>query len=50
MTVVDDKLFIVGGSCGSSYYKDFFIVDTDPAPEINICADEMHDKLQAALK
>ena len=34
MTLVDDKLYIIGGSCGSSYYKDFFMLDTDPAPEI----------------
>lgn len=33
-TVVDDKLYIIGGSCGSSYYKNFFVLDTDPAPDI----------------
>jgi hypothetical protein len=33
MTVAEDnRLFIIGGSCGSSYYKDFFVLDTDPAP------------------
>lgn len=34
MTVVEDKLYIIGGSCGSSYYRDFFVIDTDPPPII----------------
>ena len=28
MTVVNDKLYIIGGSYGQQYYKDFYIIDT----------------------
>lgn len=34
MTLVDDKLYVIGGSKGSTYHKDFFIIDVDPCPEI----------------
>ena len=34
MTVVEDFLYIIGGSCGQNYFKDFFCIDIDPAPEI----------------
>jgi hypothetical protein len=36
MTVVEDKLFVIGGSSGSTYHKDFFIIETDPCPEVAI--------------
>jgi hypothetical protein len=34
MTVVQGKLFIIGGSFGQNYFKEFYVLDTDPAPEI----------------
>lgn len=36
MTAVQDKLFVIGGSSGSTYHKDFFIIETDPCPEVGI--------------
>lgn len=31
-TAVNRKIFVFGGSCGSDYLNDFFVLDTDPAP------------------
>lgn len=31
-TAVNRKIYIFGGSCGSDYLNDFFILDTDPPP------------------
>lgn len=28
MTAFEDKLFIMGGSYGQQYYRDFYIIDT----------------------
>ena len=28
MTTCEDKLFIMGGSYGQQYYRDFYIIDT----------------------
>ena len=48
MTVVEEKIFIIGGSFGQMYYQDFYSFDTskfvlevslfvlDPAPEIEV--------------
>ena len=33
MTLVDCKLYIIGGSYGQDYLKDVYILDTDPCPE-----------------
>lgn len=32
-TLVDSRLFIIGGSYGQDYLKDVYILDTDPCPE-----------------
>lgn len=34
MTLCNNLLFIVGGSWGLNYYKNFIILDIDPKPEI----------------
>lgn len=31
-TAVNRKIFVFGGSCGSDYLNDFFVLDTDPPP------------------
>lgn len=31
-TAVNRKIFFMGGSCGSDYLSDFFVLDTDPPP------------------
>ena len=51
-TVVNSKLYIVGGSCGSLYYKDYFVLDTDPAPEIKwfVESGASNNKLRNNLK
>jgi len=33
MTLVDTKLYIIGGSYGQDYLKDVYELDTDPCPE-----------------
>ena len=33
MTLVDCKLYIIGGSYGQDYLKDVYILDTDPSPD-----------------
>lgn len=35
-TAVDRQIFVFGGSCGSDYLNDFFVLDTDPIPYIDI--------------
>lgn len=34
-TLVDSRLFIIGGSYGQDYLKDVYILDIDPCPEFN---------------
>jgi len=36
MTLVDCKLYIIGGSYGQDYLKDVYILDTDPCPDFSI--------------
>lgn len=36
MTLVDCKLYIIGGSYGQDYLKDVYILDTDPCPEFSV--------------
>ena len=31
-TAVNRKIYVFGGSCGSDYLNDFFVLDTDPSP------------------
>lgn len=31
-TAVNRRIYVFGGSCGSEYLNDFFVLDTDPAP------------------
>ena len=31
-TAVNRKIYVFGGSCGSDYLNDFFVLDTDPPP------------------
>mmetsp|Transcript_14304 Transcript_14304/g.41123 ORF Transcript_14304/g.41123 Transcript_14304/m.41123 type:complete len:626 (-) Transcript_14304:32-1909(-) len=31
-TAVNRKIFVFGGSCGSDYLNDFYVLDTDPPP------------------
>ena len=36
-TLVDERrLFVFGGSHGSEYLQDFFILDTDPPPIVQV--------------
>jgi hypothetical protein len=34
--VIQRKIFIFGGSCGSDYLSDFFVLDTDPPPTVGV--------------
>lgn len=40
MTLVDCKLYIIGGSYGQEYLKDVYILDTDPCPDFSYESDE----------
>jgi len=35
-TAVHRKIFIFGGSCGSDYLNDFYVLDTDPPPRARV--------------
>lgn len=35
-TAVNRRIFIFGGSCGSDYLNDFFILDSDPPPHAGV--------------
>ena len=35
-TAVNRHIFVFGGSCGSDYLNDFFILDTDPPPRAEV--------------
>ncbi|GAX29211.1 ankyrin repeat and BTB/POZ domain-containing protein 2 [Fistulifera solaris] len=35
-TVVHRKVYVFGGSCGSDYLNDFFVLDTDPRPQLDV--------------
>mmetsp|Transcript_2484 Transcript_2484/g.6503 ORF Transcript_2484/g.6503 Transcript_2484/m.6503 type:complete len:493 (-) Transcript_2484:273-1751(-) len=34
-TAVHRRIFVFGGSCGSDYLNDFFVLDTDPVPAVS---------------
>jgi leucine-zipper-like transcriptional regulator 1 len=36
MTLVDCKLYIIGGSYGQDYLKDVYILDADPCPDFTV--------------
>lgn len=40
MTLFKNMLFIVGGSWGPNYYKNYIVLDIDPKPEIHSKFDE----------
>lgn len=35
-TAVNRKIFVFGGSCGSDYLNDFYVLDTDPPPRASV--------------
>jgi hypothetical protein len=35
-TAVHRKIFVFGGSCGSDYLNDFYVLDTDPPPQARV--------------
>eukprot|EP00742_Colponemidia_sp_Colp-10_P003006 GILJ01003208.1.p1 GENE.GILJ01003208.1~~GILJ01003208.1.p1 ORF type:complete len:537 (+),score=47.89 GILJ01003208.1:88-1698(+) len=48
-TVVDRRLFVFGGSYGSTYFKDFHVLDTDPAPPVRMAAKSCEFQLRQGL-
>ncbi|KAF1315117.1 Kelch repeat-containing protein, partial [Globisporangium splendens] len=49
-SVVDRKLFVFGGSYGSEYLNDFYVLDTDPPPRAAISFASSTQTLQQSLK
>lgn len=49
-SVVDRKLFVFGGSYGSEYLNDFYVLDTDPPPRAAISYASSTQTLQRSLK
>jgi len=45
-TLVDSRLFIIGGSYGQDYLKDVYILDTDPCPEFNFATSNKNKLLK----
>ena len=35
-TAVDRRIIVFGGSCGSDYLNDFFLLDSDPSPSVAV--------------
>lgn len=35
-TAVNQKIYVFGGSCGSEYLNDFYVLDTDPPPRVQV--------------
>jgi len=35
-TAVGRSIYVFGGSCGSDYLNDFYVLDTDPAPHAGV--------------
>jgi len=35
-TAVNRKIYVFGGSCGSDYLNDFYVLDTDPPPRASV--------------
>jgi BTB/POZ domain/Kelch motif/Galactose oxidase, central domain len=35
-TAVNRKIYVFGGSCGSDYLNDFYVLDTDPPPHVTV--------------
>uniref|UniRef100_A0A7S2W4I0 BTB domain-containing protein n=1 Tax=Rhizochromulina marina TaxID=1034831 RepID=A0A7S2W4I0_9STRA len=49
-TVVNRRLLIFGGSYGSEYLNDFFVLDTDPTPETRVTAKSSLQTLTHSLR
>jgi hypothetical protein len=45
-TLVDSRLFIIGGSYGQDYLKDVYILDTDPCPQFSYVPSSKNRLLQ----
>lgn len=49
-TAVHSNIFIFGGSCGSDYLNDFFVLDTDPAPQAVVSEPTSVQQLERRLR
>jgi len=49
-TVVQRRIYVFGGSYGSEYLNDFFVLDTDPPPEAKVTAPSCFNMLQLGLR
>lgn len=48
-TLVDRRIFVFGGSHGTEYKDDFYILDTDPAPYVCVSKDNPVKILQSTM-
>jgi len=49
-TVVHRRIYVFGGSYGSEYLNDFYVLDTDPPPEAKITAPSCFQLLRMGLR
>jgi len=49
-TAVGRNIYVFGGSCGSDYLSDFFVLDTDPPPEMRIDKPSCQQLLESRLR
>jgi len=49
-TAVGRNIYVFGGSCGSDYLSDFFVLDTDPPPEMRIDKPSCQQLFERRLK
>ena len=48
-TAVNRKIYLFGGSCGSEYLNDLYVLDTDPVPQVVVAEPTSLDLLRRRL-
>jgi BTB/POZ domain/Kelch motif len=49
-TAVHRKIYVFGGSCGSDYLNDFYVLDTDPPPQAEVTESNTLQLLERRLR
>jgi hypothetical protein len=49
-TAVGSQIYVFGGSCGSDYLNDFYVLDTDPPPHAAVSTDSSLELIERRLR
>ena len=49
-TAVGSQIYVFGGSCGSDYLNDFYVLDTDPPPYATVSTDSSLQLIERRLR